>query len=209
MFLAYTIAGLLTLFVYSFLYKDNPFYRLAEHLVVGVSLGFGFVYSFQQIFIPFCWNPLMEGHYDVLIPALIGLMWWPRFIPKWAWLSRYPIALTMGFFSGFSIPNTIQASILVQVQHTMLNFAGTSPYGGSQALYIFNQIVIFIGVFSVLIYFYFSKPHKGALGHISKIGIWYLMIGFGATFGFTVMGRISLLIGRLQFIITDWLQIVH
>jgi hypothetical protein len=38
-----------------------------------------------------------------------------------------------------------------------------------------------------------------------NIGIWFMMIGFGASFGYTVMARISLLIGRIQFLMTDWL----
>jgi hypothetical protein len=35
------------------------------------------------------------------------------------------------------------------------------------------------------------------------------MIGFGATFGYNVMGRISLLIGRFQFLFADWLKLIH
>ena len=58
-----------------------------------------------------------------------------------------------------------------------------------------------IGVISGLVYFFFSKEHKGAVGVISKIGIYFLMIKFGASFGFAVMGRISLLIGRFEDLI--------
>ena len=43
--------------------------------------------------------------------------------------------------------------------------------------------------------------HKGFIGKVSKIGIFYLMIKFGASFGFAVMGRISLLIGRFEELI--------
>jgi hypothetical protein len=35
------------------------------------------------------------------------------------------------------------------------------------------------------------------------------MVGFGATFGYNVMGRISLLIGRFLFLFTDWLGFVQ
>jgi len=31
------VAAFLTLSIFSFLYKDNPFYKFAEHLMVGVS----------------------------------------------------------------------------------------------------------------------------------------------------------------------------
>ena len=43
--------------------------------------------------------------------------------------------------------------------------------------------------------------HKGVIGKVSKVGIFYLMIKFGASFGFAVMGRISLLIGRFEELI--------
>jgi hypothetical protein len=42
-------------------------------------------------------------------------------------------------------------------------------------------------------------------GRIARVGIWFLMISFGAGFGFTVMGRMALLIGRLNFLIFSWL----
>jgi len=61
---------------------------------------------------------------------------------------------------------------------------------------IFNNIVILVGTIAGLAYFYFSKEHKGAFGKLTKLGIYFLMISFGASFGFAVMGRISLLIGR-------------
>ncbi len=35
-----TVAAFLTLCIFSFLYRDNPFYRFAEHLIVGISAGY-------------------------------------------------------------------------------------------------------------------------------------------------------------------------
>jgi hypothetical protein len=61
---------------------------------------------------------------------------------------------------------------------------------------------------STLIYFYFSKPHKGVLGGIATLGIWFIMVSFGAHFGYTVMARVSLLIGRVQFLVITWLGLV-
>jgi hypothetical protein len=77
--------------------------------------------------------------------------------------------------------------------------------GGAGPVAAFNSIVVFIGVISVLIYFFFSVPHEGAVGRISRLGIWFLMLGFGAAFGYTVMGRVSLLIGRFNFLVIDWI----
>jgi hypothetical protein len=55
------------------------------------------------------------------------------------------------------------------------------------------------------VYFFFSKEHKGITGRMADIGIWVLMVGFGSTFGFTVMSRVSLLVGRFEFLINTWL----
>jgi hypothetical protein len=68
----------------------------------------------------------------------------------------------------------------------------------------FSNVLLIAGVLTTLVYFFFSLEHKGAVGVVSKIGIYFLMISFGASYGFTVMARISLLIGRLEFLFRDW-----
>ena len=74
-----------------------------------------------------------------------------------------------------------------------------------ESIMLLLTIIIVLGVLSTLIYFYFSHEHVGLLGVTAKIGIWFIMIAFGAHFGYTVMGRVSLLIGRVQFLINDWI----
>jgi hypothetical protein len=69
-----------------------------------------------------------------------------------------------------------------------------------------NQLVILLAVFTVLIFFFFSLEHKKFVGGISRVGLFFIMISFGASFGYTVMARISLLIGRFQFLIYDWIK---
>jgi len=63
-------------------------------------------------------------------------------------------------------------------------------------------ILIVIGVLTGLMYFFFSKEHKGAFGAAAKVGIWVLMLGFGASFGYTVMARVSLFVQRIAFLET-------
>jgi hypothetical protein len=46
------------------------------------------------------------------------------------------------------------------------------------------------------------------VGGAARVGVWYLMITFGAAFGFTVMGRIALLADRVEFLLDDWLWII-
>ncbi|MEK9142364.1 MAG: hypothetical protein AAB308_15020, partial [Nitrospirota bacterium] len=64
-----------------------------------------------------------------------------------------------------------------------------------------NAIIILLGVSSVLFYFFFSIEHSGVGKAVARTGILFLMISFGAGFGYTVMARMSLLIGRLTDLI--------
>jgi hypothetical protein len=68
-----------------------------------------------------------------------------------------------------------------------------------------NLLLIVIGVLATLLFFFFSLDHKGGVGAVSKIGLFFIMVSFGTSFGNTVMARISLLIGRFQFLIYDWI----
>ena len=83
---------------------------------------------------------------------------------------------------------------MTQIKSSTINLSGTY-YS------IINEIIILIGVICGLVYFFFSKEHTGIVGKVSRIGVYFLMIKFGASFGFAVMGRISLLIGRFEELI--------
>ena len=197
------IAVFLTLFTYSFLYKDNPFYKFAEHLVIGLAGGYYIVTVWFQIIKPKLMTPLFQqGNLVLGFPLILGLFMWARYIPKYSWISRWSIAFYLGVSAGLSVPSVMQAYVIRQIQATMLPVDFHSYQG-------WMSLLIIVGVLTSLAYFFFSAEHRGLLGVSAKVGIWFIMIGFGATFGYTVMSRISLLIGRVQFLLTDWLGILH
>ncbi|UCD18783.1 MAG: hypothetical protein JSU64_04980 [candidate division WOR-3 bacterium] len=203
------VSALLTLAIFSFLYRDNPFYRFAEHVFVGVTNGWAVTFYWHNVLVPFLFNPLFrEGQIYYIIPAVAGALYFTRFIPKVSWLVRIPIGLYMGYYVGVSIPATIQAYIVKQAQGTILTPQNFQAWNAG-SMGILWSIILLIGVLCTLAYFFFSREHKGALGIASRVGIIFVMIGFGAAFGYTVMARISLLIGRLQFLLGPWLGIIE
>lgn len=205
------VAAFFTLCIYSFLYKDNPLYKFAEHVFVGVSTGYGIAYTFHKGLIPYAWNPLKEGfqgnywEFTVIIPIILGLLFFMRFTPRHSWLVRYPIAFLLGIGSGIAIPLTLQTYILEQMNGTLTPFAQFGSMGGWE---IFGTVFMLVGVICTLTYFFFSVAHRGPVGWLSRIGIVFLMIGFGSAFGNTVMGRVSLLIERVDFLLRDWLHLL-
>ena len=200
------VAALLTLAIYSFLYGDNPVYKLAEHIFVGISAAYGAGIIYHQVLIPELINPLFRPDlvaqqgpkYTLIVPGLLALLIFGRFFRGYQWLSRWPIAFVMGLVAGLSIPRSIQSLVLMQMHGTM---QPVWPLTGGG----FDNLLLIVGVVCTLAYFYFSLPHRGVMGGLSRVGIWFLMIGFGAGFGNTVMARISLLIGRIQFLLYEWL----
>jgi len=202
------VAAGLTLALYSFLYKDNPLFKFAEHVYVGIAAA----YTFGQVWFPTLYGellrPLLTDDPEVaatasvwlLVPTLLGILMLTRFSNRFGWLSRISFAYYVGLGAGLAIPRYISANVLAQMAPALRPL--TFTWDG------LTLVLIMVGVISVLIYFFFSVEHTGVVGATSKVGIWFLMISFGASFGYTIMGRLSLLIGRVQFLLDDWLHLM-
>lgn len=200
------VGSILTLGIFSYLYKDNPFYKFAEHLFVGVSAAYWIsTYYWTQIDRNL-WGRLFPeqfahaGHHFngwYVIPLILGIFMLCRLIPSIGWISRWSLAFIVGLYAGLRLYGFLSSNIMEQARDTFRPMILTGqPWWDS-----LNNILIVVGVLSALLYFFFSKEHKGAFGAISRVGIFFLMVSFGASFGFAVMGRISLLIGRFDFLI--------
>ncbi len=217
-----TFGAFLTLGIFSFLYKDNPFYKIAEHLVVGVSAGYFVVILWHNGLTPNLFQRLDDGSWYLLwlnssapwyiVPALLGVLMWTRFSKKYSWVSRWPMGLYIGIATGVAIPLEMGAKVNRQLFAVMekgidwTNFFGVNGFNLLDSASGLSQLIIFVGTVAALVYFFFSKAHTGVFGGVAKFGIWILMIGFGASFGYTVMARISLFINRLQFLDINWYQ---
>lgn len=203
------VATGLTLLIFTFLYRDNPLFKLAEHLYVGVSVGYIIVKTYDTVIVHLVVKPIVEnGEVALLIPVAIGMLMLARYVPKAAWMSRYAFALIVGMGAGLAIPRTISSFILKQIEDTvrpLLSLTGTDGITFSMDVLNpssnLNAIIILLGVSSVLFYFFFSIEHSGLGKAVARTGIIFLMISFGAAFGYTVMARMSLLIGRLTDLI--------
>lgn len=265
------LSAFFTLAILSFLYRDNPFYKFAEHAFVGISAAYYMViavwttlipnlfgklfprfvksvfqpgldldsiiekHADETLFAPFrvifqydsvpydyaagqydglaaSWLQLMNPYY--LVPVALGVMLLWRLAPKGQWISRWSLAFILGYTSGLRLVGFLGADFVRQIAPTIepLAVMVTQPDGQVllwQSFYAsLNNIIILVGVVTGLTYFFFSVEHRGFIGRVSRVGIWVLMITFGAGFGYTVMGRIALLVGRFEYLVSNWLNIV-
>ena len=213
------VAAFFTLFIFSFLYRDNPFYKIAESVVVGVSAAYWMVVGFWTTIVPNLLGKLApewinswampgldtKAEYIYLVPLIMGIMLIWRLAPKGGWISRWPLAFIIGTTAGIRLIGFIHADFLGQIRNTIMSLAVYSPETGFNVWDSIKNIIIVIGVLTTIVYFFFSIEHEGLVGQTAKVGIWFLMITFGAAFGYTVMGRIALLAIRMEFLMNDWL----
>ncbi|RME20016.1 MAG: hypothetical protein D6800_13585 [Candidatus Zixiibacteriota bacterium] len=230
-----TFSAFLTLAIMSFLYADNPIYKFAEHLFVGVSAAYwmtmGFWTTIVGNLIPRLSRGLAEGFFHVnyipgnwnfafWLPVILGVLLLMRLAPRGNWLSRWPLAFIVGTTAGLNFVRYLRSDFIEQISATfvplVVEWHGFGDFvshlslsSTGQFVLMLSNWVIFLGVLCGLIYFFFSREHTGAFGAASRFGIWILMVTFGASFGYTVMGRISLLVGRLTFLFRDWLGLIR
>ena len=224
------VGAAITVAVMSQLYKDNPLFKLAEHMFVGSALGYGLVVSWYSMWVneiipglrPIGLHglkaithplqiaklenmPQLLGVWSIILPSILGLLMYTRLTKRYAWISRIPFAVMIGFGVGMAIPAEITANLLNQLKPMM-----TDPFhaANGDVQVQWNEIIILIGVLSTLFYFFFSLEHKGVAKVVSKTGVYFLMVAFGASFGYTVQGRLSLLIGRINYLFGDWIPLI-
>lgn len=234
--LKYTLGVMATIGLYTVLYRENKLYRFFEHMFLGLAAGYMLVALWTETLKDSWWDVMMgssgagggeanPGYWAWAIMLPIGLMGYFVFSKKHAWISRVPIGIILGLWSGQQVQvwwnrygSQIYTSMKPIIPTTFDSFtvpttsgmtaeqarAITSNVYPSQAI---NNIIFIITLFSVLSYFLFSFDIKNkAIKGFTTTGRWLLMIGFGAIFGTTVMMRFTLLIDRMFFIWIEWLK---
>lgn len=221
-----TISAILTLGLYSLLYRENKFYRFVEHTFVGLAAGFSMYQIVSEVLYPRWWlpmvgrapvdgMPMVVSHWIWAALLPIGLLAFFVFSQKNAWLSRIPIGIIIGLWSGQQV-NAFFNRYLPQITDTARPLipnewslasrndpVGTIPW--SQAV---NNWIIVIAFIMVLSYFLYSIEQKNkVLQKSATVGRWLLMVGFGVIFGTTMMTRFVLFIDRAYFLLVDWLKV--
>jgi hypothetical protein len=208
MAIATLAAAIVTVGIFSFLYRDNPFYRACEHLLIGLSVGFSLVLLWNSVLIPKLLQPLfVEGRLLALIPFVLSLLMLLRLKSSLSYLSKPVLALVIGSGAGVSIPAMFEARVLRQIAASVEPF-GVVGDGSVSALMLLGMLISLVGVVTVIVYFFYTRPDIKAFNGVSQIGVYFLMVFFGATYGYTVTSRLTLLIGRIEFLLGDFLHLL-
>ena len=197
------IAAIGTLAIYSILYKENPVYRLAEHIFIGAATGYSVFVTWTQILKPQWWDKITQGEAYWVFALVAGSMFYFIYSKKHVWISRIIFGTLLGLIAGAAFKGFVGINI-------DRIYASFKPLAGPKlsAAIIANNAIFIVILLAVMSYFFFSFEHKNHVTSApAKLGRWCLMFAFGAMFGSTVMARMSLLIGRVYFLLHDCLGV--
>jgi hypothetical protein len=193
------INAILTIAIISFAVPgENIFYRIAEYIMIGITAGYAVVQGIRVV-LNLGISPMMSGQAYMLLPILLGLLVYTRFSKQYGYLSRWPIALMVGSGIGVSIRAVPEVDIMNQIKASFL------PLVGVNWDVAVSNIILLIALLSTLFYFFMTVEQKGPLRQISVVGRYSLMILFGAYWGSQLMTRSTMFIGRMSFLIKDFL----
>ncbi len=187
-----SIAAVLALMIYTILYRENPAFRLGEHILVGATVGNAVVqavFQIQNVALTKFQKGMETG--DVtgilyIIAIILGILLYFQFSSKYKYISKISIALMLAVGLSLSIRGLISVNVVGQI------------IGAMQPLNSVQNIVYLIGVVCVLLYFVYEKKVSNIIGPLPKIGRYVLMMTMGAYFANVLMGRVSLVIGTLN-----------
>lgn len=194
------VAALLTIFIYTIAFKDNPFYRFAEHVLVGLSSGYLFIvtwrFIYDQTITPFSTG---KGMLVAGLSLVLGVLIFTKFSKRLTWLSNLSIGVLVGTATGLTLRGYLFAQLLDQIMASIVPIVKLQPFD------MVNTILSLVIVVGTLTYFLFSVEHKGPVGILAKIGRYGMMAAFGAAYGGTVMTRLTIFIQRVQYLLFTWL----
>ena len=228
------MAGVATLAIYSFLIKENGFYRFFEHLFIGIAAGYMPVFTLKDFLWPKIIEPLLgldlvvypdgttSSSYSpflllYLFPMCFGMLYYFIYSKRHSWLARLVIGFSLGAsagltFKGFFVEMMPQVSSSFRPLVVFCEGASAECYqllGYPINIWTsLNNIVFVATLLTVMYYFFFSI--RGGEGRFHeqtrRCGRLMMMVCFGAFFGSTVMARLALLVERMQFLLIDWYQ---
>lgn len=213
------IAGFGTLGVYSFLIKENSFFRLFEHIFIGIAAGYAPVYVFQNFLWPKVFVPLLglnelygvEAEFPTferfayIVAIVVGLFFYAQYLPKRLQiLAVIALTVSLAASAGLAIKG-IFTELVPQLQSSFKPILVFNPeFDFLESL----SNIVFLGTLLLcLTYFIFTLYSSESimsrrLLNFAKI---LLLICFGAFFGSTISARLSLLIERLVFLKEEWI----
>ena len=205
---------LLTLMVFSYLIGDNPLFRIAVYLFIGVASGYAGAVVVYSVLIPklrlIQTNDITQLILTLLIPLLFGLTLFAKLSPRISWLGNFAMAVLVGVGAAVAIGGAVLGTVMPQVGAAITAFDVSTAAGpGDAAVKLFQGVVMLGGTVFTLASFHFSSgraadgtPKRNpVLETVAWVGRIFIAITLGVLFAGVYMAALTALIERWSFVI--------
>jgi len=200
-------ALILTLVLFSRVWQNNRAFRWAAHLLLGAWLGYIVAVMLRQVLWRLVFRPFLQmpaAHPEVLITFVLMLLLTLRLsshpaLRSWGIL---PLGMLAGGGSALILAGALRGSLLPQllIPAQLHFFSDTLPWWDAAAVTAATLATI-----GIIMYFGrrdLNAPSSLLVDGMALLGYYVLMISFGAVLATTAGARITLLIDRVQYILT-------
>lgn len=201
---------LLTLMVFSYLIGDNPLFRVAVYLFIGVASGYAATIIWHYVLVPKLSQALGPFNPLAIIPLILGLSLLTKLLPRISWIGSFAMAVLVGVGAAAAVGGALIGTLLPQAQSAIDGFDFRSTGGGITALrQLVQGGVMFLGTVFTLASFHFSagraadgapKPNRIIEG-TAWVGRIFIAITLGALFAGVYMSALTAMIERLSFVL--------
>ena len=205
-FLSAALGLILTLLIFSYLIGDNPLFRLAIYLFIGVSSGYAAAVVWHSVLSPRLSQLTLGDPVQLLmggIPFLLGLTLVAKLSPRTAGLGSFAMALLVGVGAATALSGAVVGTLIPQSRAAMDAFV---PLTVTRLL---EGGLMLGGTVLTLAYFQFSAS-RAADGSVKRnvifeILAWggrvFIAITFGVLFAGVYMAALTAMLERLSAII--------
>lgn len=197
------LQAFVTIALLSILFKENEVYDWVVHAYIGLYAGYQVCIQWFQFIRPSLKDKLVgQGQWYYIFPVILGLLIYFRYFKPVAWIARYNLSFLVGVSAGYVLSTDFKPLFIDQIRASMLPL-----WVPGNALQTFSNWVVVVFTVCSLGYFVFSLQRKGLHGRISNMGRYALMVAFGSAYGNALMGRMSMFLGRVMFLLHNWLHL--
>ena len=207
----------LTLMVFSYLIGDNPLFRIAVYLFVGVASGYAATVVWHYVLVPRLFQSLTAFNPLAIIPLVLGISLLTKFSPRISWIGSFAMAVLVGVGAAAAVGGALIGTLLPQAQATMDGLDVLSAGGGLEiASRLLEGVIVLGGTVFTLASFHFSASRAAdgtprqnrILEGVAWVGRIFIAITFGVLFAGVYMSALTALIERLSFVIDFLRQLI-
>jgi len=207
------VGTLLTILILSYIIGDNPLYRLALHVLVGATVGYGAAVASVAVFLRIVF-PALQGEtterYGIVVPLVLGLLLLFKGFPRWASVGNLSTAFLVGVGAAVALGGALLGTIIPQTTAASSFF--TWLQGGAPGLV--NGMLVVGGTICALLAFSFTTPRQPSIqglwnNTVGLIGRAFLLAAFGAAFAAALTASLTVLIGRIYDVMEGILRLLE